>query len=140
MQNLANKGTPLNPKRTTNRWTYKDAHIIYDTYVQGFSVKALALKFQTNPVQIRRLLRDVDPTLILRTHAVTFRDLTGMKFDGLTVIKYVRTDKANAKGGACGARFECLCACGTVKDILGYQLLKGQTKSCGCLRRQRLQK
>lgn len=33
-------------------------------------------------------------------------------------------------------RLRCTCECGTVKDISGYALVKGDVRSCGCLRRE----
>jgi len=32
----------------------------------------------------------------------------------------------------------CECSCGTRKEIRGYDLLNGQTKSCGCLNKEKL--
>jgi len=29
---------------------------------------------------------------------------------------------------------ECVCACGTVKQVFGSNIRKGKSKSCGCLR------
>ena len=56
-------------------------------------------------------------------------DFTGMKFGRLTVI---------AQDGNIGRNraWECLCECGNIKRVLGRNLNSGDTKSCGCLRRE----
>lgn len=54
------------------------------------------------------------------------RDLTGMKFGRLTVLEYDST--VNGK-----AYWKCICDCGKCKITLGTSLVRGDTKSCGCL-------
>lgn len=34
--------------------------------------------------------------------------------------------------------WECLCECGAKRDVRGMSLINGTTKSCGCLRRERM--
>ena len=50
-------------------------------------------------------------------------DLAGQKFGRLTAIEYV----GDGKG-----LWKCECECGRVKNISRYNLISGQTKSCGC--------
>lgn len=58
-----------------------------------------------------------------------FVDLTGLKFNRLTVIS-----RGPNKGS--GAQWNCLCDCGN-NIIIGTKKLKnGHTKSCGCLRKE----
>ena len=57
---------------------------------------------------------------------MALKDLTGLRFDRLVVIR--RAD--NYKNGA--SRWECKCDCGKIKTISGYSLTAGKTKSCGC--------
>lgn len=52
-------------------------------------------------------------------------DLTGEVFERLTVT----SDIGNRK-------VACRCSCGTVRDISRYSLLRGASKSCGCLARE----
>ncbi|MCI8378602.1 MAG: hypothetical protein HFH72_08810 [Lachnospiraceae bacterium] len=59
-------------------------------------------------------------------HSRNFKDLTGMKFGRLTVL---REDKARRKK----IYWECVCECGNKKVISGDCLKTGRTKSCGCL-------
>lgn len=58
----------------------------------------------------------------------TLIDLTGKKFNRLTVVKRVLP---NAKWNS--LRWLCKCDCGTEKIVLGGSLKNGNTKSCGCL-------
>lgn len=57
--------------------------------------------------------------------------LTGQRFGRLTV-----THRAPNTQGTASA-WVCLCDCGTTKTILGTNLRRGTTKSCGCLRGER---
>lgn len=71
------------------------------------------------------------------------RDLRGQKFGRLTPIKYVLVylnslDK-NGKRIRIG-KWECLCDCGNTTVVERSKLHTGHTKSCGCLRREKLPK
>lgn len=52
-------------------------------------------------------------------------DLTGQQFEKLTVLS-----KSDQRKGY----WLCRCECGTTKEVNGYYLRSGLTKSCGCLR------
>ena len=54
------------------------------------------------------------------------KDLTNKRFERLKVIK--RVENKNYR-----AMWLCECDCGNKKIVSTYQLLSGQTKSCGCL-------
>lgn len=54
-------------------------------------------------------------------------DLTGQIFDRLTVIEYMGRDKYR------NSIWLCLCDCNNEKIVSGYNLKRGNTKSCGCL-------
>lgn len=58
------------------------------------------------------------------------KDLTGMKFGRLTVIKRA----ANSWDGK--PMWECSCECGNNCVIYGSALTSGNTKSCGCYRKE----
>ena len=65
-------------------------------------------------------------------------DLTGQSFGRLTVLERVE-DMVSLHPGSDEKRFvrwRCLCDCGNVVDVLGLNLRQGQTRSCGCLRRE----
>lgn len=55
-------------------------------------------------------------------------DLTGKKFDMLTVVERLE----NAKGGI--TRWKCRCDCGNYTIVRGGNLRNGAVKSCGCKR------
>lgn len=57
-------------------------------------------------------------------------DLTGKKFGRLTVIE--RTDKKKNKD----ILWKCKCDCGNECEVRGFFLRSGQTKSCGCLKKE----
>lgn len=59
----------------------------------------------------------------------SFNDLTGKRFGRLTVV--CRTEN---KGGR--TNWHCNCDCGNEKDVLGINLTRGFTKSCGCLHKE----
>ena len=59
------------------------------------------------------------------------KDLTGQKFNKLTVIKRVENDKRGE------ATWLCKCECGNSVKVLGSSLRKGVTKSCGCYKREK---
>ena len=55
-----------------------------------------------------------------------FNDLTGKRFGRLTVVR--RISPVGSK-----VRWLCRCDCGTMKDVIAYELTSGKTRSCGCL-------
>lgn len=66
----------------------------------------------------------------LRKEGHKFNDLTGMKFNMLTVIKRIENSKHNK------ARWYCKCDCGNYTNVVGSSLKSGKVKSCGCLKRK----
>jgi hypothetical protein len=61
-----------------------------------------------------------------------FVDLTGRRFGRLVVIESMGKDKWG------GFLWLCLCNCGQEKRISSHHLLSDNTKSCGCLNRERV--
>jgi hypothetical protein len=61
-------------------------------------------------------------------------ELTGKRFGHWTVIAYAGVDKWR------GAQWSCVCACGACADVDGRNLRRGQSRSCGCLKRERATK
>jgi len=59
-------------------------------------------------------------------HSRNFIDLTNKKFGRITVLKFAKTNSGRTY-------WVCKCKCGNLKEIEGYTLRSGQTKSCGCL-------
>lgn len=62
-----------------------------------------------------------------------FKDLTGLVFYKLTVIK--RADNIGGK-----TAWECKCSCGETKTVASRHLLRRSIKSCGCILKERLVK
>ena len=60
----------------------------------------------------------------------TPKDLTDMLFGRLTAKEIVRFDEHR------GAIWRCECSCGGEKEVPANYLLKGKTRSCGCLNRE----
>ena len=63
-----------------------------------------------------------------------FIDLTGMKFDRLTVIS--RADNHITPSGKPIVMWQCECECGNIVKVAGGHLRNRLTKSCGCLLRE----
>jgi hypothetical protein len=59
------------------------------------------------------------------------KDLIGMRFGRLTVLKRAE----NNKNG--GAKWLCLCDCGSEKVVSSFKLISGVTQSCGCRAREK---
>lgn len=67
-------------------------------------------------------------------HQAKFKDLTGQKFGRLIVLYENTTDPRNEK---CKYTiWRCKCECGNECDVIGSNLIKGATKSCGCLQKE----
>ena len=67
-----------------------------------------------------------------RTSEASIKDLTGMKFNRLTVIKENGRDKHGK------VRWLCKCECGNEITVDGASLTSGNTKSCGCFKKERI--
>lgn len=61
-------------------------------------------------------------------------DLTNKQFGRLTVIK--RTGTHTTPNGGKTPTWLCICECGNCVEVLGSNLRKGNTKSCGCLQKE----
>lgn len=57
-------------------------------------------------------------------------DMTGQRFGRLVALRRVASD------GAGRARWACRCDCGNDAIYLRSVLIRGEAKSCGCLRRE----
>lgn len=63
-----------------------------------------------------------------------FDYMVGQKFSYLTVIRKV--SPTILPSGQSFTTYECLCDCGNVCKVLGTSLRKGDTKSCGCKKKE----
>lgn len=62
---------------------------------------------------------------------IDYEKLVGQRFGRWVLIKYLNRNKQSAPV------YECQCDCGTVKKVNVYSLKSGQSKSCGCLRKEK---
>ena len=62
----------------------------------------------------------------IKINKTSFKDLTGQKFNKLTVL-----ERAPNRCGK--TTFKCVCDCGNFAEVYSAKLLNGHTKSCGCL-------
>ena len=60
----------------------------------------------------------------------SIKDLTGQRFGRLIVIK------ENGRNKQCGVRWLCKCECGNECNVNSTDLIRGATKSCGCLAKE----
>lgn len=58
------------------------------------------------------------------------KDLSGQRFGRWRVISYAGSDKKQ------NARWNCICDCGTERDVARLHLVHGTSKSCGCISRE----
>lgn len=57
-------------------------------------------------------------------------DLKDKKFERIQVVSYSHSDKFRR------AVWNCICECGNEKKIVGSELVRGHTKSCGCIKKE----
>ena len=62
------------------------------------------------------------------------RDLTGQRFGRLTVLRQVPVPEGLTQND----NWLCRCDCGTERVVLASNLIRGHTKSCGCLKQRDL--
>lgn len=81
--------------------------------------------------------REPTPGVRLRRVPKCADDLTGRRFGRLTVLGYVGSYRTLPTSHTC-ALWECRCDCGNLTKVPSGSLKQGTTRSCGCLRRDRL--
>jgi len=108
--------------------------------IQYYSKEKLSLaeigrRFNIDPSSVRRKLKKLNKFNInqyldpITGKKISYnkKDLTGLKFNKLTVIKESEIQK--------GANiiWDCICDCGQQTKVKGNKLTSGHTKSCGCI-------
>ena len=66
-------------------------------------------------------------------HAHNFQDLTGRRFGLLVVLSLLGRKNSSTF-------WACRCACGKKCSVMSHNLIRGHTKSCGCLKFRRIHK
>lgn len=54
----------------------------------------------------------------------------GEKYNKLTVLRYTHSYRNSQK------KFDCICECGNIVNVVGTKVKNGRVKSCGCLRKE----
>lgn len=68
----------------------------------------------------------------------SLKDISGVRYGKLLVVDRVE-DHISQNGRRC-VMWRCLCDCGNYTEVSSNQLTSGKTKSCGCLRKEKLSK
>lgn len=125
-QFLADMGPKPTPRHTIDR---KNPNGSYTKHNCRWATPAQQRRNQRPYDEAARVQRSWDTGK--RSRINHFRkDLTGQTFARLTVISYADTTDRRA-------RWRCRCTCGTIAIVTGKSLRSGDTKSCGCLNREK---
>ncbi|MFA6233677.1 MAG: hypothetical protein WC824_05725 [Bacteroidota bacterium] len=92
----------------------------------GLSKRAVTVKASWMRSQGWKLQKFLEKNVPMRNLR---KDLTGLRFGILTVIQRMPN-----QGG--DIMYECLCDCGKQTIAIGYNIHKGFTQSCGCMRQR----
>lgn len=68
-------------------------------------------------------------SVVSAKHGPRFKDLTGRRFERLTVIDFAESRNSRSV-------WLCQCECGNQRKAYSSNLLRGFTKSCGCLNKE----
>lgn len=96
--------------------------VLETEYLKGKSWKSIAKEFGCGETTIIRIAKKYE--IISRK---TSYNLCDKKFGKLLVIKKEKSNKRN------NSMWKCICDCGKEIIVMGESLVKGRTKSCGCL-------
>lgn len=66
-----------------------------------------------------------------------YKDLTGQKFNKLTVLEKIGTKIVS---GQKNVLWRCKCECGNEVEVISSYLIRGKKKSCGCIVKERMSK
>jgi hypothetical protein len=112
-----------------------DAKLAIEMYLSGKRVQDIAIAFGyrrgTGNSRVRYTLEKVG---VFRVRRVRVHKLTGRKFTRLLVIARAGSNKHGF------SIWKCVCDCGNERIVGAGELLRGESKSCGCLRTERISK
>jgi hypothetical protein len=110
-----------------------DANRAVEMYRAGKRIQAIALEFGyapgTGSNTVRYALEKAGVFRLSRPHV---HELTGQRFTRLLVIERAGSNKHGF------SLWKCICDCGNQRIVAAGELLRGDTKSCGCLRKERI--
>lgn len=66
------------------------------------------------------------------------KDITGQRFGRLVALEYIGKRNVGVKKKYTVPIWKCQCDCGNICEVSLYQLTSGSTKSCGCLKRDKI--
>lgn len=120
-------------QRRKKRFTKKEDCKIEDSYKSGTSISEIAnnLKRSEGSIGGRVSKLDIESRRYCNKSS---RDITGQRFGKLTAIKKVESGVS-----PCGTKYSrwlCKCDCGNEIVVRKQSLVRGETKSCGCLRKK----
>ena len=106
-----------------------------EMYRAGKRVQEIAIAFGyrrgTGNSRVRYTLEKVG---LFRLRRVRVHELTGRRFTRLLVVARAGSNKHGF------SIWKCICDCGNERIVGAGELLRGESKSCGCLRRERIAK
>ena len=99
-------------------------------FSEGISILNISYELNRSKSTVRKYINDaglIDAGLIREPKVV---DLTGQVFGKLTVIELDQESSGRRK-------WICKCSCGNTVSVREYNLKSGNTKSCGCTRKEK---
>lgn len=106
-----------------------DGEKFRERYLAGITVHQLALEFGCCDATIQRTAKALK---LVRSRVSQVRDITGQRFGRLITLRFERFDRFGK------ALWLTRCDCGKEKILNASALVAGLTKSCGCLKSERL--
>lgn len=104
---------------------------LYKKHIEEyFNIARLSKFYNLTEYKISKLLHDYN--IKIRSYS-RFKDLTNSRFGRLKVLKLIGFVKRKAT-------WECLCNCGKIIHANSNSLIRDNTKSCGCFKRDNLRK
>lgn len=94
-------------------------------FSEGISILNISYELNRSKSTVRKYINDAG---LIREPKVV--DLTGQVFGKLTVIELDQESSG-------GRKWICKCSCGNTVSVREYNLKSGNTKSCGCTRKEK---
>lgn len=105
--------------------------LVLDYVINKLGYFKIAKKYKTSIRRVKKYLNLYD---IKTKPKFSIKDLTSQKFGRLIALEYV--DKKSRKRLDSSSYWKCECRCGNLVIVRTSSLLKGLTRSCGCLKKE----